>query len=196
MNEVWKDISGYEGLYQVSNLGKVRSLDKPMFVYGTHNPPLPTIRKGKVLSPRISQDGYEKVALTKDKKSKNHFVHRLVAIAFIENLDNLPEVNHIDGDKRNNIFLNLEWCNHLQNMQHCFNNSLKKHYAKPMLGKTYGKSPLSKKVYQYDKNNNLMKIWDSVREASEYYRVDGSNISRCCNGHSQSCNGFIWRYEQ
>lgn len=195
MEEIWKDIDGYEGFYQVSNLGKVRSLDRQMSVYGIHNPPLSTIRKGKILSPRISQDGYEKVSLTKDKKSKNYFVHRLVASAFIENTNNLSEVNHIDGNKRNNKFLNLEWCDHLQNMQHCFSNSLKKHFAKPMLGKTYDKSPLSKRVYQYDKNSNLIKIWNSVREASEHYGVDGSNISRCCNGHSQSCKGFVWRYD-
>ena len=193
--EIWKDIEGYEGLYQVSNLGRVRSLDKPMVVYGFQKIPINTIRKGKVLSPRLSQDGYEKVSLTKDKKPNNLFVHRLVAKAFISNDDDCKEVNHIDGNKRNNEVSNLEWCTHLENMQHCFKNSLRKKQTKPMLGRTYSKSPYAKKVYQYDKNGNLMKIWSSIREASEYHHVDGSNISRCCNGHAKSCKGFVWSFE-
>ena len=180
MQETWLDIKGYEGLYQVNNFGQVKSLDKPMFVYGIHHDPIATIRKGKILSPRLSDDGYEKVSLTKNKKAKNYFVHRLVALAFLPNPNHYEEVNHIDGNKRNNNVLNLEWCSHLQNMQHCYANSLRKHHVAPMLGRTYDKSPLAKKVYQYDKNYNLIKIWKSVREASEYYHVDNSNISRCC----------------
>ena len=192
---IWRDVVGYEGLYQVNNIGQVKSLDRPMFVNGFHRNPIRTIRKGKILSPRLSHDGYEKVSLTKDGKPKNYFVHRLVALAFIEQRNDDNEVNHIDGNKRNNCVDNLEWCSHRQNMQHCFEHALRKQSGKPMLGKTYGKSPLSKQVYQYDKENNLIKIWSSVREAAEHYNISGGNISKCCNGHVSSCKGFIWRYQ-
>lgn len=196
MEEIWIDIKGYEGLYKVSNLGKIKSLDKQMMVYGFQKEPIKTIRKGKILKPRITRYGYEKVLLTKNNKSKNYFVHRLVAISFIENPNNYNEVNHIDGNKRNNNILNLEWCTHSQNMKHCFDNKLRKNNAKPMLGLTYENNPLSKKVYQYDLDMNFIKEWGSIREASESIGVDASNISKCCNGHAKTCKGFIWKTEQ
>lgn len=192
MEEIWKDITGYEGLYQVSNLGRIKSLDKLMLVYGFHKTPIQAIRKGKILSPRKNSDGYEKVSLTKDNVSKQYFVHRLVAICFIDNVNGYEEVNHIDGNKTNNNITNLEWCTHLENMQHCYVNNLRKksttHY-----GLKYGNSPNAKKVYQYDLNMNFITSGSSISEAAEFIGVDSSNISRCCSGETKTCKGFIWR---
>lgn len=104
--EIWKDIIGYEGLYQVSSLGRVRSLDR----YVVDSLENRRFYKGKVLSPVKDTDGYLKVGLSYNGKCKKCLVHRLAAQAFIENFDNLPEVNHKDEDKTNNNVDNLEWC--------------------------------------------------------------------------------------
>lgn len=113
--EIWKDIEGYEGLYQVSNLGKVRSL---VSHWGN-----------KLLVPRIKKaalnsKGYERVGLSKNKRMIQIFVHRLVAIAFIPNPENKPCVNHIDGNHRNNCADNLEWCMQKENIKHAFDTKL------------------------------------------------------------------------
>ena len=102
IEEIWRPIEGYEGLYEVSNTGLIRSLDR--FV-GNRNR-----IKGKILSIRIEKDGYCSVALSKDGKIKRYKIHRLVAQAFLQNPDNLPQVNHKDEDKLNNSVENLEWC--------------------------------------------------------------------------------------
>ena len=97
MEEVWKDIEGYEGLYEVSNFGRIKSL-----------------RTGKIMKPSINR-GYLKCILQNDGKYKMYYVHRLVIQTFIPNPDNLPEVNHKDEDKTNNKVDNLEWCDHKYN---------------------------------------------------------------------------------
>ena len=112
-HEVWRDIVGYEGIYQVSNLGRVRSLDR--LVRGARG-----MRRilGKVLSNRILPNGYNYVGLSKEHHSVHHYVHRLVAQAFIPNPDNISDVDHIDGDKTNNCVENLRWCTHKQNINY------------------------------------------------------------------------------
>ena len=109
MQELFVDIEGYEGLYQISNLGNVKSFK--------------SVSKNKILKP-VLRKGYATVILRKNKVNKIHSIHRLLATAFISNSDNLPEVNHIDGNKLNNNLSNLEWCTHLENMRHAFNSGL------------------------------------------------------------------------
>lgn len=104
LGEEWKDIKGYEGLYQVSNLGRVRSLSR----YVKHRTIY--ILKGKLLKQRTRGKGYLAVTLCKNSKLKHYYVHRLVAEAFIPNPNNLPQVNHKDENKSNNCVDNLEWC--------------------------------------------------------------------------------------
>jgi len=111
MKEIWKDISGYEGLYQVSNLGRVKSLPKS-WISGIGKI---VSHDGMVLRPSINSDGYKMVSLSKDKKSKSHKIHRLVAETFLENNENLPQIDHIDSDKTNNVVNNLRWCYGRQN---------------------------------------------------------------------------------
>lgn len=125
MKEVWKDIKGYEGLYQVSNLGRVRSLNKNTITYNRWGKFERTV-KGRIL--RINQNklGYCYINLYKEHRCSKFKVHRLVANAFIPSQKDKLEVNHIDGNKTNNKINNLEWCNRSENMKHAIKNGLSK----------------------------------------------------------------------
>lgn len=120
--EIWKDVNGYEGHYQVSNYGQVRSVDRivvRMYRGGFS-------KAGKIVKPYVTPKGYLRIQLSKDGKLKNFMVHRLVALAFIENPNNKPEVNHKDGNKRNNFLENLEWVTSSENQIHAYDTGLKK----------------------------------------------------------------------
>ena len=117
MKEVWKDIEGYEGLYQISNLGNVKSLDRTQIqkrgdLYYNKK------YKGQIIKSHLTHRGYCAVGVTKHNRHKNFSVHRLVARAFIPNPENKPEVNHIDGNKQNNDVRNLEWLTPSENIIH------------------------------------------------------------------------------
>lgn len=117
--EIWVPVVGYEGIYEVSNLGRIKALQitLPHYKSGT------MIRKEKFLKP-WDKDGYRIVGLSKNRQMRTYSVHRVVAIAFMPNLNNLPEVNHIDADKSNNKVSNLEWCDRLYNSRHAAENGL------------------------------------------------------------------------
>ena len=122
MEEIWKDIEGYEGLYEVSSYGRVRSLGQ----FVNHNYGGYAYRKGRLLKPGLGSRGYLSVTLSKNGIQKQYTVHRLVAQAFIENPDNLPQVNHKDEDRTNNNVTNLEWCDAKYNVN--YGNRLNKFY--------------------------------------------------------------------
>lgn len=113
MNEIWKDVVGWEGLYEVSNMGNVRSVDRYL---GHPKSPTGAFRKGKMLIPRSKK--YADIHLWKNSKYVSTHVHRLVALAFIPNPENKPEVNHMDGNRLNNNVNNLEWVTKQENMEH------------------------------------------------------------------------------
>jgi hypothetical protein len=117
----WKDIKGYEGIYQVSDTGEVKSLDR-MTIYRMYGKESPTFITGKPLCKRRDKYGYNKVVLCKDGRAKAFMVHRLVAEAFIDNVDNLATVNHKDMNKRNNNVKNLEWADNIYQCNHKTNN--------------------------------------------------------------------------
>lgn len=120
MNEIWKPVAGYEGIYEVSSLGRVRSLDREVANrWGTTRSVPGTIR-----TIAVKREGYCFVNLFRKQRAKPMYVHRLVAIAFLPNPDRLPQVNHIDGDKANNRADNLEWCNASHNCQHAVDSGL------------------------------------------------------------------------
>ena len=175
MIEEWKNISGYEGLYQVSNLGRIKSLSHR----SNH-------RNELILKPAIVQ-GYKKVNLCKNGKSKIYPVHRLVAIAFIENKENKPEVNHVDGNKLNNCINNLEWNTKSENQKHCISTGLR-------IMKKGFENKLSKKVAKVDINTGeILKIYGSYREAERTTGIAHSNIKKCVNGFYQQMGGFKWK---
>lgn len=173
MNEEWKDIKGYEGLYQVSNLGRVKSLERVSIQ--KHK------IKEKIRACNYDKDKYLILNICKDRKTRTFKVHRLVAEAFIPNPDNLPEVNHKDEDKTNNKVDNLEWCNRKYNMNY---GTIKQKFIEKR----------GKKVYQYDLQMNFIKKWNSTRECGKK-GFFSSAVSACCLGKLKHYKGFIWSYK-
>lgn len=185
MKEIWKDIPNYEGLYQVSNLGNVKSL-----CYGARN-----IRKSnvhKILKHSPNNWGYHKVQLYKNGKSQMLYIHRLVASLFIPNPENKVQVNHIDGNKENNTVSNLEWATPRENLEHAINLGLKS--PTPMLGRKGSANKNSKKVSQYDKQGNYIATYCSIVEAATIVHTHACNISACLTGHHKTGAGYIWKY--
>lgn len=125
MKEVWKAVPGYDGIYEVSSNGRVRSKDRIVRVPGNKSRRL----KGKLLSPKQNGKGYAFVALSKDGVAKNHYIHRLVAAAFILNEENKGYVNHRDGNPSNNQIDNLEWVTHAENVAHAYDIGLNRNKA-------------------------------------------------------------------
>lgn len=188
IEEIWKDIEGFEGYYQVSNLGNVKSLDRVCW-NGRYYYPV----KSCMLTPTITE-GYLNVQLRKDGKRKFISVHRLVALTFILNPNNYRVVNHKDEIKTNNRVDNLEWCTDKYNVNYGnaqnkrVSNMDFKHIAE------INKIKNSKKVYQYDTNKNLIRTWVSTKECDDngFCRVC---ISNCCLNKQKIHRGFIWSYK-
>ena len=190
IEEVWKDIKGYEGLYQVSNLGRVKSLTRKLV--GANN--VVQEFKGKILKQQKDKKGYLRVALSKKNKIKLKQVHRLVAEAFIPNPENKPTVNHKFGIKTDNRVFQLEWNTYKEQTRNAINIGLidfsKLNYNeinKKVISKT------RKPIYQYDLNGNFIKKYLGVNEAQRETGIN--NISRCLTGKKPSVCGFIWKYE-
>lgn len=186
-SETWRDVVGFESKYEVSDLGRVRSLDR----YTKHNTSKTgfILQKGQMLKPYISKKGYLEVDLGDGfGKRKSVSVHRLAAIAFIDNPVNYDQVNHIDGVKTNNHLDNLEWCNNSMNQVHAYTNGLKK--PSPLAGKP--KRP----VYQIDKKTNeIVARFDSVAEAGVALGMKTpSNIITVCKGNRPYAGGYKWQY--
>lgn len=181
MNEVWKDVLGYEGLYQVSNLGQVRSLER----YRKNHVGVAKVQ-GKILRQSIKNSGYAKVALCKDGKVKTFTIHRMVAQAFVENVDGKTTVNHINGNKLDNRAENLEWTTYAENNMHAIDTGLNK------MGVMNNKS--SRPVAQYDLDMNLIKVYPSIKEAERQTGVINQKIIPCCKGKFRTGGGFIWKY--
>ncbi len=181
IKEEWRDIKGHEGIYQVSNLGRVKSLDRIIkYINGKS-----VCTKGKYINGYDNANGYWYVDLYgHDKKRKKKGVHVLVAQAFIENPNNHTQVNHKDEKRSNNRWDNLEWCTSK------YNNNYGNHAEKSRLahiGKNKGKHNVkSKKVICL----TTVKVFDCIREASEYYNIENlrSHISGFCNGNKKNFN--------
>ena len=148
MIEIWKAVKGYEGFYEVSNFGNVRSLDR--VIKSKHNGT--TLRKGRILIPFYEEKkGYYQISLTKDRKAKKYRVHRLVAVAFLENPFNYTDVNHKDEDKTNNNVDNLEWCTRKYNNNY---GTKPERIRKAMMGNTNGRRAWYRKSEETDADSN------------------------------------------
>lgn len=171
MCEIWKDVKGYEGLYQVSNLGRVRSLDRRI-VYKDGKKRL---WKGQILKPLKSKGDYWRVCLLKNQNRKYEQIHRLVALAFIPNPNNLSQVNHIDKNIHNNSASNLEFCTAQYNVEYS----------------------LAKAVLQYDLQGNLIREWASAAEVEKQLGFAKQHISSCCKNkkYYHTAYGFRWEFK-
>ena len=165
--EVWKDIAGYEGLYKVSNLGRVKS-----FKQG----------KERIMKPVYDTCGYLRVGLSKNGKQKFCSIHRLVAQAFIPNPDKLTQINHKDENPSNNNVTNLEWCDSKYNNNYGTRNQRVA-------------EKLSKPVLQYTKDEKFVREWKSTKDVQRNLGYYHSLISECCNVKRKSAYGFLWKYK-
>lgn len=185
MEEIWKDIKGYEGLYQVSNLGNVKSLKRQ--VYAGKN----RLRwqYEKILSTnKTNGNGYKIVSLSKDNKSKNKYIHRLVAETFLNNPNNYKYINHKDENKDNNCVDNLEFCTAQYNAT--YNNLHIRNGLKNRNNK------YSKSIIQIDDNGNIIKEYPSIKEASRQINISFQAISNCLNGKQKHSGGYKWKYKE
>lgn len=166
--EVWKDIAGYEGLYQVSNYGRIKSLPKTVVIYNGAI----TTRKEKILKQGTRAKYYKFVFLSDGKEAKHFGVHRLVAQAFLPNPNNLPEVNHKDENPANNAVWNLEWCDREYNIN----------YSK------------ARAVVMCDTDGNEIEKFDSIKKASEKTKIHKNSISNVLSGIAKTAGGYKWHY--
>ena len=175
--EYWKPVVGYEGLYMVSNWGRVKSFD----TYRKGRNDSVRFCKGRILKPGTNNRGYLYVTLWKNNKPKTFTVHRLVAEAFLPNPDNLSEVNHRDENKTNNNVNNLEWCNRKFNINYGTRNErMIKKRCKP--------------VVQYTLDGQFVREWESTRECDRNGFNQGA-VAACCRGERKTYKGYIWKYK-
>lgn len=200
IKEVWRDIPNYEDLYQVSNFGRVKSLPKQCGWRCS--------KECKIIQSRFDKDEYLIINLYKNKKMKTCKVHRLVALAFIPNPENLPIINHKDQNTQNNYVENLEFCDYQYNAT--YNNAHiirgEKSKGKPKSKESVEKMRISltgkpnykirKPILQYSKEHVFIKEWDSATSASKELNIYASAITSCCSGKINSAYGCIWRYKE
>lgn len=183
MAEIWKSLKGiveYGDSYEVSNLGNVRSIDR--YVNSRHGQ---RFVKGIIMSPSDEKGGYKKVRLKDSSKAKNYRIHRLVALAFIMNPNEFPEVNHKDGNKHNNSVSNLEWSTRSENMNHAYKEGLAK-------GHNGGNN---KNIVMINKDTDeIIRKYDSIKEASIDNEISLHAISMCLNGRSKTSGGYKWKF--
>lgn len=186
MEEVWKDVQGFEGIYQVSNLGRVRSLDRYVECVDSFRH-----YKGKIMKQDKKKNGYMQICLRRQQVHKQVLVHRLVADAFIPNVDNLPEVNHKDENKENNCVENLEWCTQ------AYNNSYGEgHKQRSKNAIKYAIQKQSMPVLQYSLEGKLLAEYYSATEAARKNNCRQGGISECCNGRQKTAYGYVWKYKE
>ncbi len=172
MEEIWKNIEGYGGTFQVSNLGRVKTFN--YMNSGTE----------RVLKPKKHNKGYLQIQLIKGRKNKTFTIHRLVAEAFIPNPDKLPYVNHKDENKQNNNVNNLEWCSSSYNALYSMN----------LHPDRKRKPTYYQKINQLDLNGNVVRTWENARSIFIQTGMSDWSIAECCRGKRHTAYGYKWQY--
>lgn len=185
LNEEWRDVQDYEGVYQVSNYGRIKRVEHTK-VYKSAN------QSGKfmahyrydamILKPCFDSGGYIQIHLCRHQKKRWTKIHRLVAEAFLPNPDNLPQVNHKDGNKENSRLDNLEWVSMSDNMQHAYKTGL-----------NFGRV---KAILQFDLNGNFVQEFKSITEAAKAVDRNPSSIQSHLKGKTTQCGGYMWKLKE
>lgn len=187
MEEIWKDIDGYEGLYQISNLGNVKSLNYCGRGYA------------KNLTPKCNNSGRLWVELAHNKNRKPMLIHRLVAMAFIPNPNNYPQINHMDENPKNNRVDNLEWCTCSYNIQY----SAKRHpgrkrrsapRTKPIARRSGVPYKHKQEVFQFSKAGEKIRSYPNLLAVCAENNWPQSHLLECCTGKRKTAYGYIWRF--
>lgn len=178
---MWLPVCGYEGLYEVSDCGEVKSLNY------NHT------GKEKILTPKRHSSGYNTVVLCKNSEKRNKSIHILVAQAFIRNPKNKSQVNHIDGNKQNNHAENLEWVTPSENIRHSFERLGKQSPNKGRFGKSHYAAV---SVCQYALDGIFLRKWDCISDAAREVGCNPCQILNNIKGRSKTCHGYMWRYEK
>ena len=186
MQEIWKDIYfvdkgityDYRGYYQVSNLGRVKSLTRNLQYEDGRS----FTRTGKILTGQKHKNGYMYVLLSKNGKSKIFLLHRIVALMFIKNSENKPEVNHDNGKKEECCVSNLYWATRSENQKHAYDTGLQNNDNRKM------------RINQYDLQGNFIKEWDCISSIEKALKINNSHICSCCKGKRKTAGGYVWKY--
>lgn len=169
---IWKNIENYKDIYSVSTNGDIYSHSWKRIMVG-----------------KINKNGYRQIILCSNNKRKTKLVHRIVAETFIENPNNYPCVNHINGDKQDNRVENLEWCNYSHNTKEAYRLGLEKIYKG-------SDNKRSIKINQYDLNGNLINTFNGIKEAGRILNICPGHISKCCKGKMKTAYKSIWKYAE
>ena len=180
--EIWRDIPGYEGLYQVSNLGNVKSLNWK------------STGREKNLYLKPHNKGYYQVELAKNGRKKTFVVHRLVALAFIENPNGFSCINHKDEDKHNNCVENLEWCTASYNVKYSLARKQRTTHVSRRKGCRYKGTNSDKHILQIAPDGTIVKEWECPREIFCKTGMSDWSISECCRGKRKTAYGYKWQY--
>lgn len=188
--EVWRDIKGYEEKYQISNLGRVKSLS------------FNKTGEKKLLKPHDNGNGYLTVCLWKDNRYKHKYIHRLVAEAFLPNPENKPCIDHINTNRDDNRIENLRWCTYSENLMNPITNKKSSETHReiyqgnnnPNYGNRGKSNTLSIPILQLDLFGNIIKLWYGAKETERENNFDASTITKCCKGKKLTHKGFRWVY--
>lgn len=179
MEEIWKDVPGFEDSHQVSNLGRIRAKDR--YIKCKHGSV--SLKKGKILKPVVCKNGYLEAQFTVNNVRKVFLLHRLVAMVFIDNPNNYPEVNHLDEDITNNKINNLEWCSSKYNANYGTRNE-----------RCWMNNPQKKKVNKYSIDGTFIAEYPSISTAAKEHGITDSPIVRVCKGKQNTSCGYVWKY--
>lgn len=188
--ETWKDVPGYEGLYQVSNLLKVRSLPR----YRTGKNGSRFLMKGQLIQPHFKSHYYQ-VAFSIDKQRKDVLFHRIIALLFVPNPNNKPHVNHINGNRKDNRPENLEWVTPSENLKHAYK-YLGRKYIPPFKNKLSKDIPLAKSIQISKIDGTIIGIYPCMKDAAKELNLQRSLMTLVAQGKRPSHKGYVIKYHK